>query len=862
MKPSLSSAGLATLKQSTDLVAVVESRGVKLSKQGNDFVGLCPFHKEETPSFRVTPSKNLFHCFGCGAAGSVIDFVMKLDGLPFRKAVDVLLTQTGVVQRAEVSAVDVPAVAPSALSNERARQLLERVVVIYEKTFADVPEGRAYLEKRAMSDGGLWKRHRVGYCNGRLPEILPNQGEVWKELKSLGVLLADGRERFTGCVVFPVFDVDGNLVTLYGRHTGEQMERRHFYLPERSKGLWNAVTMKTHSSVILVESVLDALSVEMAGYGNVVSIQGAGGLTDADVSDLKQYGVQKLILALDGDMAGRAAVKRLKEKLSAFSVEVRNLEDGFDPNRMLVEMGAEKLASFLAGSASNDVPSVQGETVERLSDGLAVRLGVRRYEIRGLEKTVRRLKATVRVEHAGRLHVDTLDFYVARSRRQLVQDLARIFEEAVEVIEADVLKLLNLCESWRGEAVVESGAPVAACTPEEEALGREFGRSADLVEKILVDYERVGLVGERANKLLCYLAMVSRKMERPLSVLTLSSSGAGKTALQDACLSFCPSEDLIKLTSLSGKALFYKERLSLKHKVLALEEGDGVTEADYAIRNLISAGELVIEATIKDLQTGRLTTMANRVEGPTSVFVTTTNPDTNAETKSRVFVISVDESREQTRSILEFQRRRQTLAGLAAETELDPIFRRQHAFQRLLKPLAVVNPYSDQLTFGDDRLQGRRDQPKYLNLVAAVAFLRQMQKTVKRFGAQGAVVEYVEVEREDLALANELADQILGHSLDELSRPGYDLLLLLEKMSGEKKNLFTRREIREYTGWSHARVHRYLVELLEFEYIVAESARNGELHRYRLLYDGKGKDGRRFLLGLKAVTDLKEPCSS
>ncbi len=154
--------------------------------------------------------------------------------------------------------------------------------------------------------------------------------------------------------------------------------------------------------------------------------------------------------------------------------------------------------------------------------------------------------------------------------------------------------------------------------------------------------------------------MTSRKMPRPLAVLNLASSGAGKTALQDAALAFCPPEDLVKLTSLSGKALFYKERDSLKHKVLALEEGDGVSEAMYALRNLISAGELVTESTIKDPASGRLVTMTNKVEGPAAVFLTTTHPETDAETKSRFFVTSVDEGRVQTEAILAFQRRRRT----------------------------------------------------------------------------------------------------------------------------------------------------------------------------------------------------------
>src|SRR5579864_589916 len=90
---------LTALKKNTDLVAVAQARGVALTKQGNDYVGLCPFHEETTPSFHVTPVKNLYHCFGCDAAGSVIDFVMRKDGLDFRRAVDVLLTESGVAHR-------------------------------------------------------------------------------------------------------------------------------------------------------------------------------------------------------------------------------------------------------------------------------------------------------------------------------------------------------------------------------------------------------------------------------------------------------------------------------------------------------------------------------------------------------------------------------------------------------------------------------------------------------------------------------------------------------------------------------------------------------------------------------------------
>ena len=479
--------------------------------------------------------------------------------------------------------------------------------------------------------------------------------------------------------------------------------------------------------------------------------------------------------------------------------------------------------------------------------------------------------------------MDTLDFYSARWRRQLAQDLARIFDDAAEVIEADIAKLMSLCEASQAGAGLNAVAPpVETMTPEQRAEAEALGKSPDLIQLILDDYARCGLVGERANKLLCYLAMTSRKMEKPLAVLILSSSGAGKTMLQDTAMQFCPPEDLVKLTSLSGKALFYKEGSSLKNKVLALEEGDGVEEAMYALRNLISAGELMSESTIKDPASGRLTTMENRVEGPTAVFLTTTKPDSDPETKSRFFITSVDESRAQTQAILVSQRRRQTLAGLTDKMAVEPILRKHRNFQRLLQPLPVVNRYADQLSYADDRLQGRRDQPKYLNLINAVALLRQMQKQARpvRNGEAGTVA-YIEVDKEDIRLANELATEILGHSLDELSRPATDLLQLLVKMqakpaedTAKKKNpsrppttdeaqwvsaspAFTRREIREFTGWSNARVHRYLQELIELEFVLMEHGRNGVLHRYRLAYDGQGEDGGKFLLGLKPVNELR-----
>jgi DNA primase len=932
----MSDAQIEQLKQTITIERVCRSYGIELHEHGlNDYAGLCPFHEEDTASFIVTPSKNLFHCMGCARGGSVIDLVMEMEKLPFREAVEKLMRMTGhtIESIGENSGAGSkrttpgePPACPAKLSGqsqvppERAAALLERSISIYETDFSDTAEARAYLEGRGICDAALFSRFRIGYSTGKFSDMLPTEGLIREDLKRVGILLdpvkpenIPKRERFAGCVVFPVFDEEGQLTTIYGRSIGTG-KSRHLYLPGRSTGLWNAQSIKTFSEIILTESVIDALSVMVAGFDNVVAIQGTNGLKDADIETLRRHGVTAVILLLDGDDAGGKAAARLRPRLEAagLGVTAKALPADHDPNSYLQAHGAEALKRFLASDAwtpgemnptpepdpdtdgmraaavSGQAPgssSTKHEEPSTKNGDLVVTYGLRTYNVLGLEKGPRKLRATVRVQHAGKLHIDTLDFYSSRSRRMLAQDLCRIFDESPETIEADITRLLQACEKQPEGQRPEDGGQKSAPPPMSAAERQEaesFGKSPDLVERILADFEACGLVGEEPNKLLAYLAATSRKTDEPLSVLVLSSSGAGKTALQDTALQFVPPEELVKLTSLSGKALFYKEREALKHKVLSLEEGDGAQEATYAIRNLISAGELVIESTIKDLATGRLTTMENRVEGPTSVFITTTDPDTDPETKSRFFVTSIDEGREQTRKILAFQRQRQTLEGLSGNMAADAILKRHRNFQRLLQPLAVVNPFAGSLAYGDDRLQGRRDQPKYLNLIKAVAFLRQMQKEIHSTERGGKQVPYVQVDIEDVRIANRLAHEILGRSLDELSRPGRSLLLQLDEMveqsikrlsssaqgyggqetenpdhmPGRTEIRFTRRDIREFSGWAHTRVHRYLKELLDLEYVIIDAGRNGTMCRYRLAYEGQGKDGSKFMLGLTAPEQL------
>ncbi|MBN2368893.1 MAG: hypothetical protein JXO72_00225 [Vicinamibacteria bacterium] len=226
-------------------------------------------------------------------------------------------------------------------------------------------------------------------------------------------------------------------------------------------------------------------------------------------------------------------------------------------------------------------------------------------------------------------------------------------------------------------------------------------------------------------------------------------------------------------------------------------------------------------------------------------------------------VRTMDEDREQTRKIHEPQRDRQTLEGLLARRARSSILKVHQDAQRMLRPILVANPYSRHLTFLDDRTRTRRDHVKYLTLIRAIALLHQYQyqyqRDVKTATHNGTSVPYIEVALDDVAMANKLAHQALVRSLDELPPQTRRLLLALDRMVDEecKKNhvmrsdfRFSRRHVREYTGWSNTQLHVHIDRLVELEYVLTHRGSRDQSFEYDLLHDGHGKDGVPFVTGL------------
>ncbi len=522
---------------------------------------------------------------------------------------------------------------------------------------------------------------------------------------------------------------------------------------------------------------------------------------------------------------------------------------------------AEALAE-LPASAVPEPPAadVEAEVTER---DVVLNFGDRRWRIRGLQKNTSFdvLKVNVLVSRGEALHVDSFDLYSAKHRQAFARLAAAELELEDSVLQRELGKVLLKCEELQERQIEDAMKPKLPAEVEMPEAEREAAlsllRDPKLVDRILEAFSLSGLVGEPVNALVGYLAAVSRKLSQPLAIIIQSTSAAGKSALMDAVLDLVPEEDRIHYSAMTGQSLFYLGEHDLEHKILGIAEEEGVRQASYALKLLQSQGELTIASTGKDPQTGKLVTEEYRVEGPVMLLLTTTAIDIDEELLNRCLVLTVDESRDQTRRIQARQRQARTLQGLLAGEQSKTIRTLHRNAQRLLKPLAVVNPYAERLTFLDERTRTRRDHQKYLTLIDAIALLHQHQRPIKTAEQAGQRIEYVEVIPSDIALANRLAHEVLGRSLDELPPQTRNLLNQLLEMVSEackreglerREYHFTRRQVREYTCWGDTQLKVHLARLVELEYLLIH--RKGQTFCYELAYAGEGSDGQRFLVGL------------
>ena len=934
------------IKHEVDLLELVREGGVELRKVGAEWMGLCPFHSEKTPSLSINPDKGVWRCFGCNQGGSCLDWVMKRDGLTFPQAKAALLDRLpgGETSSSSLSRTKVIRRVPEVLQpTEEDHERLSWVVEQYGKALKAAPNpGHDYLAERGVLSDEAIDLFKIGYCDRTLGEHLPPKSRTRSDdprrlLMRIGILRESGHEHFRGSVVFPNIDEQGRVTEIYSRKTCEHLRPgtpKHLYLDKDKRlspdrGVWNWQGIAGQEDVLLTEGHIDALTFWVHGFRNVTCAFGADVFPDANVAALKRYGVRRVLVAYDRDEGGDRGARMMATKLAAAGIgafrvllphrmdvneyaqkmkpadkslalvlqAAKWMGDGPEPARSTVllsdayilprsEKAAEEKApepepapaSLLAAEPAPPLPPAPSPppaaspvadvkaTVK--GDQMDIERGDRCYRIRGVGKNKSHdlMKVIVQVNRGDAFHVDSLDLYSYRYRQMFVKVAARAVGVSEEVITKDLGRVLQKLEALRDKAIEKAIAPKEKKI--EIPAGRKVAAMKRLKEPGLMDWivtslDVCGMVGERTNKQIVYLACVSRLLRWPLAILVQSESSAGKSALVNKVLSLMPEEAYVQCSAMTGQSLFYMRDIDLRHKILSIAEEEGASRASYALKLLQSEGKLSIISTGKNPQTGEHEAKMYDTEGPVALLIPTTAIDMNEELENRCLKVVVDVGREQTRLIHEMQRRMMTLEGIMSRTEQDGVVQLHQDVQRLLRPIEVRIPFAMRLTFPDHATRTRRDHMKYLCLILAVTLLHQYQRGVKRLPSG---TEYIDATPEDVVIANELSNESLGRSLEDVppqTQVFLDRLDVLvtagchERAMARSDLRLTRREIREALHLSDTQVRLHLDRLVRLEYVLVHRGARGQTFVYELLYAGEARKRERFMLGLIDVKALQ-----
>jgi len=383
------------IKARLDIIDVI-SEYVELKKAGSNYKGLCPFHSEKTPSFMVSPEKQIFHCFGCGAGGDMFGFIMKYENSTFPEALEVLARRAGVELKK----------GPARRSRSGADALYrlhEEAAVFYQKELSKSAKARDYLKARGMSRE-MVETFRLGYAPGRsgsLHRYLKDKGFDDRVLESSGLIKVseDGKhfDMFRDRIMFPIGDTRGRVIAfgarLIGSADGAKMPK-YINSPETpifKKGhtLFGFNIAREHirkkGYAIISEGYTDVITFHQFGFQNVVAPLGTA-LTEDHVRQIRSA-TKKLLLLFDGDEAGLRAARRALPLIYAngMRAKVLLLPEGADPDTFLRERGAKEMQKLFPGSRELvdfylDIPEDRVETIHEL---LTVAAGIRDAILRG-----------------------------------------------------------------------------------------------------------------------------------------------------------------------------------------------------------------------------------------------------------------------------------------------------------------------------------------------------------------------------------------------------------------------------------------------------------------------------------------------
>lgn len=475
-----------------------------------------------------------------------------------------------------------------------------------------------------------------------------------------------------------------------------------------------------------------------------------------------------------------------------------------------------------------------------------------------------RLRVTIKIEVVNRKFVhylnnpdianlairQNLDLYSITQTEKLARLIAERLEVGVTQVTKDVSDITNELEHYRLKQIEERQSAntvrqkVLSEAERNEAI--HFLEQDNLLERTNELIGRSGITGEELNRLIMWLIYTSRKTNKPLHIISMGSSGTGKSHLQEKVGELIPDEDKIEITALTENAFYYFDKAELGHKLILIEDLDGIWSALYPLRELQSKQRISKTVTVKD-RNGNTKTIHLKVHGPVSIAGCTTKESIYEDNANRCFLIYLDESNEQDERIMDYQRKL-SAGKINTEDERKARALLQNA-QSVLQPVTVINPYAEMLQIPKEVFKQRRTNAHYLAFIEVITFYKQYQRewinpesgeviydpsesTVPPSGDGGGI----ETTLEDIEEANQLMKEILLRKSDELNGATRNYFETLKQyLSESNTSSFTNTSARNALRIPLSSVKRYHAALLAAGMIKQTEDRHTKAYHYEIV---------------------------
>jgi len=856
---------IAEIKTQLSLAHVLDHYGLKPDKHGKMN---CPFHEDKTPSFQVYWKTHTCYCFSSncptnGKSLDVIDFIMHKEKTDKHNAI--LKAQTLIANPETQAMVSREAFLTSMFT-------YFKNAVYNSKPAAEYIASRT-LDHYQTEIGYNSAQFHHGK---RKEETLINNCLQYGLLRETAMINARSKDDKAynvfgkWCIVFALKNKANQVSGLYFRSTINDSDQKHFYLKDR-QGLYPCYPNADTKKLILTEAIIDAATLlqqdEIKANYSVLSCYGTNGLTQEHEQAIKELEqLEEVIFFFDGDEAGTKAVhkyseiiKQLKPSAKITSVntpedeDVNSLAQGHDPGILAhlvekrndpnfifsIESKKSVQASIVQEKTDKPLPTKKskdqtpaateiqpvpvGQCVMDTANPERITFETEIMHITiwgGIEKeNLSRLRISVHVRSKSdkyKTYRDDVNLYSHPQVKKIVQSISESLELPTPHVTQTLTELTEQLEAYR---LAERNAQLIAMRPkqyemsiEERKQAEKLLRGKDLVKHTLKLISQGGLIGEQKNGLLLFFLYLSRITDEPLHAIIFGKSGSGKTYLQTKVSECLPEEAVRTVTSLSENTLYYSPKDFWKHKVLLIEDLEGVYNAFLPLREFMSKQSISKLTTDKDAK-GNNVQKVLTVEGPICVSGATTKESIYEDNANRSFLIHIDESASHTDEVMEFQRKQK--AGLVNEPSQKEARQLLQNAQRLLQNVKIINPYALELRIPDLVFKKLRTNMHYLRLIEIVTLYHQQQREVK---TDSTGQRYIETSLGDIACANWLVKETLLRKSDELSGDQREFFESLKSKS-KKDNTFFAKDLRKALRIHPMKLSRYLVQLETRGYI-------------------------------------------